>query len=128
MKYVEVILRYRPNLVSLEKSLKVLGARVNPEPDQIEGHIERCNGPELQLANGDIVISVLMSQESADKVRGVVPNGMLVDWINGEQEEVVDTDTGEVILQDIERPVYEITVSTEDNSDLMTQGPGKFMI
>ncbi len=121
-----VVLRYL-ELADLRVKLQALGVKVNQPVDketlQIEGHIERCNTPELVTTAGK-VITVWASSESAALMAGVMPPEVLVDWVEGETEEVeiedIDPETGEVtittVLLPYDWPAYQITIENEDGS------------
>ena len=89
-------------MADLETKLKALGVVVNVQVDdealQVDGHIERCNTPELITTEGH-VITVLGSNESAELMSDVMPPEVLVDWVQGEKElvevEDFDPETGE---------------------------------
>lgn len=130
-----VVLRYQ-TLADLEKKLKDLGVVVNVPTDQetlqIEGHIERCNTPELTTTVGK-VITVWVSAESAALMADVMPPEVLVDWVQGEKElvevEDFDPETGESlgvteVMVAYDWPVYQ--VETEDG--IVTQAAPRIMV
>lgn len=130
-----VILRYQ-TLADLETKLKALGVVVNAQVDeealQVEGHIERCNTPELITTAGH-VITVLASNESAELMSDVMPPEVLVDWVQGERElvevEDFDPETGESlgiteVMVAYDWPVYQ--VETEDG--IVTQAAPRIMV
>ena len=87
--------------------LQTLGVAVNqPSEDmRIEGHFERCNTPEMVTTNG-IVMSVLVSPESATLMQDIMPPQVLVDYVQGEMEQVeVD---GKIVEQPIPWPSYQV--------------------
>jgi len=117
-------LRYQA-LEDLKTKLRLLGVKVADEAERIEEWIERCNTPELVTSVG-MVLSVLASDEAAGLMQEVMPPEVLVDYVEGEQEQVeVD---GETTLVDIPWPEYTVTTQTESGSVTTTQGAGRFQI
>ena len=123
-------------MADLETKLKALGVVVNAQVDeealQVEGHIERCNTPELITTAGHVV-TVWASDESAELMSGVMPPEVLVDWVQGEKElvevEDFDPETGESlgvteVMVAYDWPTYQ--VETEDG--IVTQAAPRIMV
>ena len=121
----KVVLRYN-NIADLEAKLVLLGVQVHQPVDgetlQIEGHFERCNTPELVATNGT-VISVLASPESAVLMQDIMPPEVLVDFVDGEMQEVLVD--GVVTEQPIPWPEYQVS---DGEGGFATQGAGTFQL
>lgn len=124
-----VVLRYQ-SLADLLTKLQVLGVAVKQpvegETLQIEGHFERCNTPEMVTTAGR-VISVLASPESAAIMSDIMPPEVLVDYIEGEMEQVaVD---GEIVEQPIPWPEYDVNIEDgEGRASTVKQSAGRIQV
>ena len=129
-----VVLRYL-ELEDLRAKLQALGVKVNQPVDketlQIEGHFEACNTPELTTTVGK-VITVWASAESAELMSGVMPPEVLVDWIEGELEEVqiedTDPETGKVTTTTAQMPYAWPVYMVEIDGVTFTQAAGRFQV
>lgn len=90
----------------MQTALAALGVSLNPEADKVEGTISIGNSPPQETDQG-VISTVCLHPDQVEYVEGLVPD-MLVDWLDGETEEVevtsVNPETGAVTTMTVEQP------------------------